>query len=446
MKIETTIEEPYVDHWGAKEGIREVVQNGKDAETEFGAKLDVRWKNNTVRVENIGCVLDRTAILMGRTSKKGRTDMIGKWGEGLPIGCLAIVRAGYEVRIRTGSEVWIPRLEESSKFEGASVLVFEILTGRKYRERVCVEIHGVDREEWTTIRSRFLFLAKPKKADIIETDVGDLLLGSQYRGQLYIKGIFVQHDDSLTHGYNYRHADYDRDRRMVEDFDKRSNNRRIWEEAVARHPERLFKLYYDLLDAGARDLAGITQYSVPYMKGEAMEGVAEAFLEEHGEDAVPCENLGQCQDLEHLGRKGIIAPEALRVIVSRKIGSVETVKAELKREVVKTYSWHELGEVERANLTSAIELVANIAECTLDEVDVVDFRSETTVGQYKDGRILLAKCKLHDRDFTLETLVHEVAHRVGDHGAKHLTAVEYIWSKIVGNFRDQLSEPEDSTR
>jgi hypothetical protein len=444
MKIETTIEEPYVDHWGAKEGIREVVQNGKDAETEFGAKLVVRWKGDVLRVENTGCTLDKSAILMGRSSKRDRADMIGKWGEGLPIGCLAIVRAGYEVRIRTGSEVWVPRIEESDKFDGARVLVFEILTGRKHRDRVCVEVHGVDKEEWETIRSRFLFLAKPKKGEIVETDNGDLLLASRYRGQLFIKGVFVQFDDSLTHGYNYRNADYDRDRRMVEDFDKRTNNRRIWEEAVARRPE-LFKIYYNLLDAGARDLAGVTQYSAPYMRREALEGVAEAFIEEHGEDAVPCENLGECQDLEHLGRKGVITPEPLRVIVSRKIGSVEAVKAELKREVVKTYSWHELDGTERTHLTGAIELIAAVTECSLEDVDVVDFRSETLQGQFKDGRIAIAKRDLADRDLTLEILVHEVAHHAGTDGAKsHVATIEGFWSQIVGALRNQLSEPEDS--
>jgi hypothetical protein len=440
MRIETTIEEPYVDHWGAIEGIREIVQNGKDAETEFGAKLVVRWRNNVLRVENNGATLDKSAILMGRTSKRSRADMIGKWGEGLPVGCLALVRAGYEVRIRTGAEVWIPRVEESNKFDGARVLVFEILK-RKHRDRVCVEIRGVDKAEWATIRSRFLFLARPRPNEIIETDYGDLLLASRYRGDLFIKGIFVQHDDTLTHGYNYRNADYDRDRRMVEDFDKRSNNRHIWEEAVARRPD-LFRTYYDLLTAGARDLDGVTQYSVPYMQDAALDGVAEAFIAQHGEKAVPCENLGECQDLEHLGRMGVIAPESLRAIVAHKIGSVETVKAALAKEVVRKYSWHELDATERAHLTAAIELVAAATECALADVDVVDFRSETLQGQYKDGRFAIAKRDLADRDLTLEILVHEVAHRAGSDGEKsHVATIENIWSKIVAALRNQLPKP-----
>jgi hypothetical protein len=42
MKTELTIKTDYLPNWGAFEGVRELLQNGKDAETEFHAKLEVR--------------------------------------------------------------------------------------------------------------------------------------------------------------------------------------------------------------------------------------------------------------------------------------------------------------------------------------------------------------------------------------------------------------------
>jgi hypothetical protein len=362
--------------------------------------------------------------------------MIGKWGEGLALGLLALVRAGRRVRIRSGSEVWIPRIEAATKFEDAQVLTVEVLPNRKARNRVCIEIFDVDQEEWDNIRPRFLFLDKPHKEEFVATSQGDLLLSARYQGKLFIKGIFVQNDPMLTHGYNYYHAGYDRDRRMVEDFDKRWNNQTIWREAVAAQPERLFKTYYDLLDAAAQDLAGLNQYSAPQLGKDIIDRVADVFGKTHGADAVPVENLGQSQELEHLGKRGIVVPPALRAVLTQKVGSIDQVKHDLEREVLKCYSWHELTADERTNLTSAIELVAGVTDCKLNEVDVVDFRSANLQGQFKDGRFAIAKRDLANRDLTLEILVHEVAHRVGGDGSKsHVACIEQLWSGIVAQFR-----------
>jgi hypothetical protein len=55
---------------------------------------------------------------------------------------------------------------------------------------------------------------------------------------------------------------------------------------------------------------------------------------------------------------------------------------------------------------------------------------------YKGGQILLSKVKLVDANMTLETVVHEVAHRFGGDGSHHhVAALERIWSGIVSNLR-----------
>lgn len=134
MKVELTIKVDYLPKWGALEGLRELIQNGKDAETEFRAPLEVRHRKDTnvLVIENDGCTIPHEALLFGHTSKLGRSGMIGKFGEGLKLGVLALVRAGHTVRIRSGSEVWIPKIERSEKFN-ADVLTVTIEKGAPKR-------------------------------------------------------------------------------------------------------------------------------------------------------------------------------------------------------------------------------------------------------------------------------------------------------------------------
>ena len=141
-KLELSINVKYLPAWGAWEGIRELVQNGKDAETEFDAPLKVTHYNNTLRIENEGAEITREVLLFGTSSKAGRSDMIGKFGEGLKLGTLALVRGGHEVKIRTGGEVWTAYIARSERYD-ADVLCFECKGGNEDKKRVRVEIDGV---------------------------------------------------------------------------------------------------------------------------------------------------------------------------------------------------------------------------------------------------------------------------------------------------------------
>src|SRR5580704_127817 len=139
MKIELSINVEYLKKWDAFSGIRELIQNGMDAQTQFGAKLDVSHYNDTLRIENAGTTLPHEALLLGTTTKANDPKAIGHWGEGLKLGILALIRKGHPVKIRSGSEVWTPSIERSSKFD-ADVLVFDIKNGAAEKDRVRVEV------------------------------------------------------------------------------------------------------------------------------------------------------------------------------------------------------------------------------------------------------------------------------------------------------------------
>lgn len=433
--IPLTIKTTYLSSWGAYEGIRELVQNGRDSEID-GHPLKVDWHNNTLRLENEGVVLPVKALLLGHTTKEGRSDQIGKFGEGLKLGVLALVRAGHTVRIRNGSEVWVPTIERSETFD-EEVLTFRIEDGRKDNTRLRIEIGGITKDAWEQMKTCFLFITKPKEAQITTTYYGSLLTAPEQRGRVFVKGIFVQTDPQLHYGYDLKDAELDRDRKMVASYDLRYNTRQILLLALNKE-ESLLPTFPAMLESPTLEVESLTDsYGTSSVPEAVAKFVTDDFKKKHGEDAVPVRSLAESKDVEHLGKKGVVVSQQLGTVLAKTLGDALTVKAALKKEVLKKYGWGELADVEKESLTSAVELV-NVAEpVTIDEIDIVDFRSEDLMGQFKDGRLLLAKKHLGDANETLATLVHEAAHRggAGDGDHSHIARVESIWKTIVAHLR-----------
>ena len=442
MKIELSIKVEYLPGWGVFEGCRELLQNAKDAETEFSAPMAVRTRASTdsagvLVIENEGCTMPYEALLLGHTSKSDRSDLIGKFGEGFKLGILALLRAGHGVKIRNGSEVWTPSIEESEKFAGARVLVFDIQKGRKAADRVQIEVSGISREIYESeIRPRFLWLDKPATIDAqaVKTPSGSLLLGAQYRGRIFVKGIFVEHKPELTVGFDFEDCEVDRDRKMVRSYDFAWRARSIWTQALAKRPD-LFQSFLALVEANSQDVSDIDDYSAGKLPADLVSQACADFETRHGKDAVPVSNLGESQDLEHFGRKGIVVSSGLKAIIERERGPLTRVKEDLKTEVTRTYSWHELSASQKSNLARAVKLVSVAAPVSLDVLSVCDFRSPGLQGLFSpDGKIKVAARVASDRGECLATLVHEVAHRAGSDGEKnHVSQIEKIWSAIVEN-------------
>lgn len=438
MKVELTIKVDYLPGWGLFEGVRELLQNAKDAETEFSAPMSVRMKGGgdsvpgTLVIENDGCTMPYEALLLGHTSKFGRGELIGKFGEGLKLGILALLRNGHSVRIRNGSEVWVPEISWSEKFT-AKVLVFDIQKGRKAENRVAIEVGGITPEFFREeIKPRFLWLSREKGGkDRIDTSGGSLLLDPSYRGKVFVKGIFVEHKPELTVGYDLRDADVDRDRRMVDSYDFGYKTREVWKEAMGQRPD-LIKSFYGLIESGSPEVSSMSEYTALFLPGTVSEYAVAEFRRRHGDTAIPVANLGESHEVEHFGRKGIVVNGVLRLVLEGKLGKLASVREKLKTETVRLYSWGDLSDNAKTNLHRAIALISPHATVSLGDVDVVDFRSDELRGIYSEGRIQLSSKIVEDRALCLRVLVHEVAHSLGSDGEKgHVAEIERIWSAIV---------------
>ena len=440
MRIELTIKTSYLPNWRTYEGVRELLQNARDAEVEFGAKMEVRHRKDAgvLIIENDGCTIPHEALLFGHTTKLGRSDLAGTYGEGLKLAMLVLARAGHDVRIRSGSEVWVPKIVRSDKFD-AEVLAVDIEKGRAGKNRVQVEVGGISAEDFAATKDLFLFLCKPGVGERVQTNSGSLLLGERFKGRVYVKGIFVQNESSLEHGYDLAEAEVDRDRKMVEHWDLGYTMRRIWEEAASKQP-RLTKTFVAMLESGASDVAGVDEFGAKYLSEEVKASAAENFKNAYGEDAIPVATLEQSREVEHLGKRGIVCSKPLRAVLEQKLGSALDAGARLAKETTKLYGWHELTNSEKHNLERALFLMGAEERVAIGDVDVADFRDPkirglfiTTASSDPEPRIQISKAVLADRDLTLRVLVHEAAHKAGggDGEKDHVSNIERIWSGIV---------------
>jgi len=431
--------------WGLAQGLREILQNGRDAEIEHKAPLTVRWRRDTqtLVVTNEGCILPLRALLIGYSTKRDRTDTAGQYGEGLAFGMLALVRAGHAVKIRTGSEVWIPRLEMDERV-GRNVLVFEIKEGRKDEDRVAVEVGGISEEVYKGLFDKFLFLTKRDEAACalrVETSDGALLLDTKQAGALFVKGIWVATDPELRYGYDFRNVETDRDRKMIDSYDQKSAVRRVWQEAVAARPD-IFRKFLMALKTEAKDVEGVDAWNSNNFPDNVRNAIAADFSSQFGENAVPVASLGDSQDIGHLGKTGVIVPKPLLAMLESTMGTLKDRKVALAKQPEKQYVWTELSLEEQSNLTSAITLVCVEEPVSMADISVVDFRDGKLMGMFvvdnAGKRIYIAKRLLVDRDETLTTLVHEVAHKAGggDGEKAHVANIERIWTGIVKHLRD----------
>ncbi len=239
----------YAAHWGAWEGLRELVQNWHDgALAAAGERDEVRFAKlgeytyeargsggaalgsarydgatQTLALTNVGAV-DRTALLLGFSRKAARRDVVGCFGEGLKVGALALLRLGAELRLETGREMWRFALEPDEAFGGQEVLVVHITPhaaaatvaaapppAAPSATSTTLELVGIDEAAFALAARRLLWLEPAR--DAVATTSATLLLDAERAGELYVRGVWIQEDRArLAVGVDLADVLLDRDR------------------------------------------------------------------------------------------------------------------------------------------------------------------------------------------------------------------------------------------
>lgn len=435
MQIELPLTKDYVSDWGPWDAVREIIQNAKDEQELNGSEMTVTHDGIWLNVRNIGAELDRSALLIGKTSKKGIEHARGQFGEGLDLAFLVLARSGIEVICRTPTEKWIPRIDTSEEYNEEVLIV----STRKMKMQVSwVDIAiKIPLEDWEQMKPRFLFLDPPKEGEHVKTEHGTILFEDRHKGHVFVKGIFVALKDNISHGYDMNNVKLDRDRRVVDTFDLSWTASQMYSEA-ARRSDLMANRAYRMLRDGCEDVRYIGSM---YVDHDTCQRIVKAFEKEHGENAMPVSSIAESREMEHAGIKGVIVDKPLRELIEREKGSALQAKINKGRDIKERFSWHDLIDTEQEILTKACEMVDSaVAHLIKDRppimnrLDVVTFNDPDVQGTAKNQDIRISRIHLIDLRETLAVLIHEEAHAMSldkDMSKGHFDTTEEIWSYVA---------------
>jgi hypothetical protein len=366
-KIPLAIDKNYCSSWKVFEGVRELLQNTKDAD-EDGYPMSINHYPRTSRLEivNKGIYVDPSKLLILGKSDKAPGQKRGQFGEGFVLGVLALMRQGFDVRFQNGDMSWSVSFEHPDAghpFEGNELLTFK---SRKVTPTpdFTVEIDGVTTEIWDALKKLFLFLEPPKKKDILEMTAGTLLMASEYKGKVFSRGIFVHTFEDLACGYDMNNLQLDRDRRMVDSWDLHYKLGALWQEACKDKPELAAPRVYDMAKADAAEVRQVHYHA----DAKLLKSVRDRFDEEHGADAAPVSTMAAARAVEGVGAKPVVVSNTLKELLQKGGLTAESVTARLEGTIEARFSPSDLSGDEIAALARL--------EGLLPEAVVVSFRGD----------------------------------------------------------------------
>lgn len=427
--------------WGVWEAVREFLQNAKDAD-DLGHEQWIYYthpgkktKGGKLHLTNKGVSFGRDALILGGTTKDGDARQRGQFGEGFKLASAVLLDHGCSVYIENGDEIWVPRLGTSERFNGAEILLFDVYAHPEPKSQYHVVVEGLSPKDYRTIKSRCLFLDKPKKRSAIELGARRILLDNKHIGKLYCRGLFVAAlPDPASFGYDLP-VDLDRDRRLADPWSLRHEIREAVKLAVTRRKIEP-KTFLRILEAGSTIEATVFAEYDSYGTGKFYDEIAKEFVKEHGENAVPVADISQSVEGKHHGIKGVVVSSAVKSVVEKVTGTFESKKAKAAYDVKTRCSADDLSEEELGNLAWATGLLnATEAKDHFERLNVVEFVGTNVLGLWKgdEREILIARGIVSDRKQLISTLVHEAAHWDGsrDGSVEHRDNCDSLFATII---------------
>ena len=250
MMQNTWISNKYVSNWGIHEAVREIIQNQSDGLTEkymnnFKAypldnKYDFDFKliNETLKI--VGGIrydkeeekltiwnegeLQTGDLLLGGTKHLSNNKLLkGRFGEGMKLAALALIRNDKIFKIITGGEEWKFELKEDARFikdgEKQKCLFWssEKCNSEAYKDKVTIIIRNITLEEWQKEIDNYLWLTQSETITIQAKDdkgniIGEILFGKNFADKIYVKDIFVMDTKDPFRTYFGFNTDLDLDR------------------------------------------------------------------------------------------------------------------------------------------------------------------------------------------------------------------------------------------
>lgn len=218
---ELTLTPDYVSDWTFNDAIRELIQNGTDQEVldkENYFSIEYDRERRVLRLKNSKSVLKINTLLLGRSSKAGNADTVGQFGEGYKIAALVLNRIGktFTVLNNEKNEVWESRFKNSEKWL-EKILAFYISKRETEYAGLCIEVGNVSWDEYCGLSDVWIGMCDfdYKK---VETQYGEILTDEEFKGRVFVNGLFVDCNSDLQYGYNFKpkYINLERDRKTCD--------------------------------------------------------------------------------------------------------------------------------------------------------------------------------------------------------------------------------------
>lgn len=328
-KYELSLAPDYVSHWTIFDAIRELFQNAIDQETTVEGNTMFHNYNPETQELQIGnklSILEPKSLLLGATTKGDDEDTIGKFGEGYKIAMLVLLRntKGVVFYNYGKREIWRPRMVNSRRYGTQVLTVFteKVKVWNKVPDNnLTIVVTGITPEEYEVVVTRTLPLQKD--LEVMETKYGKVLLDEEYKGSVFVNGLFICSEPDLEYGYDFKpsYITIDRDRCMVRGFDVDWLASQMWGEqkdttkAVA------------MIKEGRRDVSYVrTNGHTPLISS-----VYAAFVGQYGEKAIPIVSEHDKQQAleEYPDARPVIVPDTYKDVVEKSddyIAKLQTLK------------------------------------------------------------------------------------------------------------------------
>lgn len=241
--FELSLTKEYVSRWGMVQAVRELIQNALDSESPFVYEFirEDEEETYTLKLQSAFTVLTPATLLLGATSKAGRDDAIGSFGEGYKIALLVLTREGYPVEVHNGDVVWRPTFRYNKVFGAEVLVVDEHPQTDRINKGLTFWVNDLSVAEVDQIRASCL-LMQPNLGEIKHTQYGDILL--EHPGELYVGNLFICKTE-LKYGYNIlpKHIRLERDRQTVYSWELESITTKMWYET--KEMETVAKMIQD---------------------------------------------------------------------------------------------------------------------------------------------------------------------------------------------------------
>ena len=322
-KFELSLSENYVPSWTVVDAVRELFQNAIDQQVLVeDNEMFFDYDNvSKLQIGNKSSVLDVKSLLLGESTKADNAATIGKFGEGYKIATLVLLRLGKSVTFYNygAREVWKPRFVKSKRYGGANILTFFV--DKKWPwdavpdNNLTIVVDGITPEEAADIKLSNLHLQQVDK--VLIANKGRILLDEQFKGRIYVNGLFVCEHKKYHYGYDIkpRYINIDRDRKLVSDFDLKWLASTLWADVES-------DLVVELVKQGAADVEYLQEHWCVSTKKVAIRKKAvEDFITEFGHKAVPVTSQYEVDVAKHtyIDAKPIIVTSSHKAL----IGSVD---------------------------------------------------------------------------------------------------------------------------